>query len=221
MIPNHICAWLTFVLFVKGNRPLPCQRRTEGFKLGKWKTIKSEYHLKTSFGNVRKDTCQLSNGIIIKDYFVHEYEDWVNAVVLTKDKQVVFVEQYRHPGQGFYLEIPAGKVEVGESHEEGILRELREETGFISTIKPIKLGEFMVNPATQTNRVVTFLILDAFKEYEQELDKNEEIEVKLISFDLIEEMIQEQKITQLFSVSAYYLAKNLLNQSTVFSSEKR
>ena len=187
----------------------------------KWKTIKSEYHFKTPFGNLRKDMCQLPNGTIIEDYFVHEYEDWVNAIVLTEDKRVVFVEQYRHPGQGFYLEIPAGKIEEGESHEEGILRELREETGFISTTKPIKLGEFMINPATQTNRIVTFLILDAFKECEQELDETEEIEVKLISFDLIEEMIQEQKITQLFSVSAYYMAKNMLNKSIVLSSEKR
>jgi ADP-ribose pyrophosphatase len=180
--------------------------------LKKWKTIKSEYIYKTPFGNLRKDACQLPNGVIINDYFVNEYEDWVNAVVLTKDKQIVFVEQYRHPGKGFYLEIPAGKIEEGESHEEGILRELREETGFTSTAKPIKLGEFMVNPATQTNKVVTFLILDAFNEYEQELDETEEIEVKFIPFDSIEEMIQEQKITQLFSVSAYYMAKDYLGR---------
>ena len=221
MIPNHFYTWLTFVLFLLRNITLLCHKRIEGFFLEKWKTIKSEYHYKTPFGNLRKDTCQLPNGAIIDDYFVHEYEDWVNAVVLTKDKQVVFVEQYRHPGQGFYLEIPAGKIEEGESYEEGILRELREETGFISKTKPIKLGEFMVNPATQTNKVVTFLILDAFKEYEQELDETEEIEVKLIPFDLIEEMIQEQKITQLFSVSAYYMAKDILNNSFVLSSEKR
>ncbi len=176
----------------------------------KWKTIKSEYHYKTSFGNLRKDTCQLPNGEIINDYFVHEYGNWVNAVVLTKDKQVVFVEQYRHPGQGFYLEIPAGEIEEGESYEEGVLRELREETGFISATKPIKLGEFMVNPATQINKIVTFLILDAFKEYDQELDETEEIEVKLIPLDAIDEMIREQQITQLFSVSAYYMAKDYL-----------
>ncbi|KAA0964940.1 NUDIX hydrolase [Sporosarcina sp. ANT_H38] len=187
----------------------------------KWKTIKSEYHYKTPFGNLRKDKCQLPNGAIIDDYFVHEYEDWVNAVVLTKDKQVVFVEQYRHPGQGFYVEIPAGKIEEGESHEEGILRELREETGYISMTKPIKLGEFMVNPATQTNKVVTFLILDAYKEYDQELDETEEIEVKLIPLDAIEEMIRSQQITQLFSVSAYYWAKDLLNNSFALPSEKR
>lgn len=122
----------------------------------KWKTIKSTYHYKTPFGNLRQDTCQLSNGVIIDDYYVQEYADWVNAVVLTKDQQVLLVEQYRHAGQDYFLEIPAGKIEEGESHEEGIVREIREETGYISKTKPIKMGEFMVNPATQTNKIVTF-----------------------------------------------------------------
>ncbi|MEK5037690.1 NUDIX hydrolase [Sporosarcina sp. FSL K6-3457] len=178
----------------------------------KWKTIKSTYHYKTPFGNLRQDTCQLSNGVIIDDYYVQEYADWVNAVVLTKDQQVLLVEQYRHAGQDYFLEIPAGKIEEGESHEEGIVREIREETGYISKTKPIKMGEFMVNPATQTNKIVTFLIMDAYKEYEQELDETEEIDVKLFSFDEIEKMIHEQQITQLFSVSAYYMAKDLLRE---------
>ncbi len=72
----------------------------------------------------------------------------------------------------------------------------------------------MVNPATQTNKVITFLIVDAFKHFDQELDETEEVEVKLLPFWKIEEMIREQKITQLFSVSAYYIAKDFLLKTT-------
>ena len=92
---------------------------------------------------------------------------------------------------------------------------MREETGYTSLASPIKLGEFMVNPTTQTNKVVTFLILDAFKEYEQELDETEELEVRLFPIDTIEEMIREKKITQLFSISAYYIAKNFLKNKVI------
>ncbi|WP_372869612.1 NUDIX hydrolase [Planomicrobium okeanokoites] len=178
-----------------------------------WLTTNSEYLYKTPFGNLRKDACKLPNGITIDDYYVNEFADWVNAVVITKDHQIVLVEQYRHGGQGFYLEIPAGKIEEGESDEEGILREIREETGYTSLEKPILLGEFMVNPATQNNKIKTFLLTDAYKSVEQHLDETEEIEVKLIEFEKFGDLIRNQEIqTQLFTASAYYMAKAMLTE---------
>lgn len=177
----------------------------------KWKTISSDYIYKTPFGNLRRDSCQLANGNILNSYYVHEYSDWVNAIVITQENKVVLVEQYRYPANDFYLEIPAGKVEENESYEEGILREVREETGFTSKKKPILLGEFMVNPATQDNKIVTYLFLDAYQAYEQDLDPNEEVVVKLVEYDEMEQMISERKINQHFTVSAYYMSKVFLS----------
>lgn len=68
----------------------------------------------------------------------------------------------------------------------------------------------MVNPATQDNKVISFLIVDAFKASEQDLDANEEVNVKLFDFNSLDSLIQEKKITQLFTVSAYLMAKNYL-----------
>lgn len=179
-----------------------------------WKTINSEYLYKTPFGNLRKDQCQLSNGSVIDNYFVNEYSDWVNAVVLTKENQMLLVKQYRYAGGDFYLEIPAGKIEKAESNEEGILREIREETGYTSKTKPIKLGEFMVNPATQTNKVITYLIQDAYKGFGQELDHAEEIQLKLIDFEDMGELIKKNEIkTQLFTAHAYFMAKIYMIES--------
>ncbi|WP_075617849.1 NUDIX hydrolase [Paenisporosarcina indica] len=179
----------------------------------KWKMIKSEYLFKTPFGNLRKDRCELPNGIVIDDYYVNEYSDWVNAIVITTENQIVLVEQYRYSGDDFFLEIPAGKIEENETQEEGILREIKEETGFTSLSKPILLGEFMVNPATQNNKVKSYLILDAFQAYEQDLDETEEITIKLVDFYAMGDLIKSNQIkTQLFTVSAYYMAKDLLNE---------
>lgn len=178
-----------------------------------WQTTNSKYLYKTPFGNLRKDSCKLPNGITIDDYYVNEFADWVNAIVITKNKEMVLVEQYRHGGQGFYLEIPAGKIEEGESDEEGILREIREETGYTTMEQPILLGEFMVNPATQNNKIKTFLIMDAFESSEQQLDDTEEIDVKLIDFDELGCLIRNREIqTQLFTASAYYMAKAMLSE---------
>ncbi len=179
----------------------------------KWKTINQEYVYKSPFGNLRKDKLLHNNGTIINEYYVNEYDDWVNAIVITKDNQVVLVEQYRHAGGDIFLEIPAGKIEENETYEEGIIREVREETGFISNSKPVKLGEFMVNPATQTNKVITFLIQDAYKQYEQDLDEFEDINVSLFEFDELGHLIKTNQIkTQLFTANAYAMAKLFLSE---------
>ncbi len=179
--------------------------------MDKWKTLKSVYINKSPFGNIRKDECELSNGIVIDDYYVNEYSDWVNAVVITKENEIVLVEQYRYAGNEFYLEVPAGKIEENETYEEAIIREVIEETGFISESKPILLGEFMVNPATQNNKVVTFLLQDAFKAFEQDLDDTEVLTVNLIDFNEMDSLIKFKQInTQLFTAHAYTMAKMYL-----------
>lgn len=182
--------------------------------MDKWKRLKSDYIHKSPFGNIRKDRCQLPNGLIIEDYYVHEYADWLNAVVVTKENQIVLVEQFRYAGEGFFLEVPAGKKEDNETDEEGLLREVKEETGYISSKRPIFLGEFMVNPATQNNKVKTFLILEAYKAHEQNLDATEEITIKLCDFnDFGKQMITNTIQTQLFTANAYFMAKNYMAEN--------
>lgn len=176
----------------------------------KWKKVASDYVFKSPFGNLRKDKLVLPDGQLIDSYYVNEYDDWVNAVVLTKDQHLVLVRQYRHAAQDFFLEVPAGKPEGNESHQEAIIREVREETGYISDSSPIKLGEFYVNPATQTNKVITYLFLDAYQAFEQDLDPTEFIDIHLIEIEEMENMIARGEINQLFTASAYYMAKSYL-----------
>lgn len=180
----------------------------------KWKTLSIKYLYKTPYGNLREDRCKLPNGLIIDDYHVTEYDDWVDAVVLTKDGKIVLVEQYRHAGNDFFLEIPGGKMEKGESYEAGILREVREETGYTSATGAIQLGKFMVNPAVQNNYLHIFLIRDAVKTAEQHLDTTEDIRIRLIDFNNMEGLIERGDIhTQLFTAAACALAKQFLSHS--------
>lgn len=178
--------------------------------LKNWETLSSSYLYKTPFGNLRKDTCELPDGHIIQDYYVNEYSDWVNAIVLTKNQEIVLVKQYRHAAQSSFIEVPAGKPEKDESYEEAIIREVREETGYTSTTPPVFLGELYVNPATQTNKVISYLITDAELTTEQELDDTEEIDVHLLDYNIMSKKIKTGEINHLFTVTAYYLSKELI-----------
>ena len=176
----------------------------------KWKRLSSDYVFKSPFGNLRKDKIELPDGNLIDTYFVNEYDDWVNGIVLTKDHHIVLVRQYRHAAQDFFLEIPAGKPEGNESHMEAIVREVREETGYTTELEPIKLGEFFVNPATQTNKVITYLLLDSYRAFEQDLDPTEFIDVHVVELDDMDKLIATGEINQLFTASAYYMVKSFL-----------
>jgi len=46
------------------------------------------------------------------------------------DPLVLLIRQFRHAADGFIWEIPAGRLDPGESPEECARRELREETGY-------------------------------------------------------------------------------------------
>lgn len=179
----------------------------------KWKTLRSDYVYETPFGNLRKEAVELPDGYVIEEFYVSEYADWINAVVLTKDGKLVLVEQYRHGGGETYLEVPAGKLEAGESDEEGILREVLEETGYTSQSKPELLGEFMVNPAVQTNKIKTYLLKDAYRADNQTLDATEEIRVVLMDFAPFGAQMRSGAVnSQLFTASAYWMAKAFLEE---------
>ena len=46
-----------------------------------------------------------------------------------EDPQVLMIRQYRYAADGYMFEIPAGRLDVGESPRDCAVRELKEETG--------------------------------------------------------------------------------------------
>jgi len=56
----------------------------------------------------------------------------VAIVPVTDDGKMVFIRQYRPPVNSFVIEFPAGLNDTGEGPEAAVLRELREETGYVA-----------------------------------------------------------------------------------------
>ena len=65
---------------------------------------------------------------LVKD--VIDFGEAVAIVPITDDEQVIMLRQYRAAVNDWIYEIPAGRIEEGESIEEAARRELIEETGY-------------------------------------------------------------------------------------------
>jgi 8-oxo-dGTP pyrophosphatase MutT (NUDIX family) len=170
-----------------------------------WKLLSSEYLFKDNWATLRADTCQMPNGTIIKPYYVLEYPDWGNVVALTDDNQVILIRQYRHAAGEVILELPGGCIEKGESPEEGIRRELLEETGFEFNNFEL-LSTLYANPATGNNKTYCFLATGGKKIQEQALDGGEEIVVELVSIEKLKELLLENQFGQALHTSGIFYA---------------
>ena len=98
-------------------------------ELKKWEILKSKRIIDNKYLKVRQDTVRLPDGTIYNDYYVREEKGWSAIFCLTEDGKVVLNRQYKHGIGEIVLELPAGRIEEGESPEESIKRELEEETG--------------------------------------------------------------------------------------------
>ena len=76
------------------------------------------------------------NGLIMKKELVG-YADSVGILPVDKHENFLFIRQFRLATRNTITEIPAGKIEKGESPEQAALREMNEEIGYSGKLSPI------------------------------------------------------------------------------------
>ena len=78
--------------------------------------------------SVRVDEVEMADGRRARREVV-EHPDAVVMLALRDDGEIAFVRQWRHPTGRPLLELPAGRIDLGETPEQAARRELREEVG--------------------------------------------------------------------------------------------
>lgn len=160
-----------------------------------WKILSSEYLSRYPYFTARKDRCETPEGKIVPSYYVVELPTTVCAVAITEENEVIMVRQYRHPVKETLLEIPGGFIDEGETPEEAMRRELKEETGYeFSSV--INVGRIAANPGVLDNFTYLFLAKGGIKTGEQNLDQNEELHVEKISITELKNLLLENKMMQ-------------------------
>lgn len=161
----------------------------------KWKTLSSEYIMKSPWMTVRKDVMQLPNGQVHPSYWCLEYPDWINIIAITKDGKFIFERQYRHGLDVVEWEMPAGVVEKGEEPLHAAQRELMEETGFGGGEWSLFM-EACQNPSTCNNITHTYLARGVEHTGKQHFDRTEDLDVYLLSEDDVKELLEKGEIKQ-------------------------
>ena len=175
-----------------------------------WKTLSSKYLSKHIYFTAREDRCEMPNGQIVDPYFVVELPTSVCALAITANNEVILLQQYRHPLGETLLEIPGGFVDSGESSEKAIARELLEETGYeFSAVHFV--GRVAANPGVLDNYTDLSLATGGRKVSAQQLDANEEIEIKLFPLAAVREMLMKNEFKQALHATCLFYAFNKLD----------
>lgn len=168
-----------------------------------WKRIESKKVADCRVFKVREDSSERLSDAKRAKFYVVENPDWVNVIALTKENEVVLIEQFRHGAESIVTEIPGGMVDENEQPETAAKRELLEETGF-SSDEFIYLGKSQPNPAIQNNWIHHYLALDCEKTGETNFDEYESVFTKLVSIKEIEKLIARGGFTHSLAISAFY-----------------
>ena len=193
--------WLWFSSAHRRGIPVAMNRRG----LQKWLVLASEYRINTKFLRLRADRVQLSDGTVVEEYFVRESRGFAVVLALTSDRLVPLVRQYKHGAGEIMLELPAGMIDPDEDPAACAARELAEETGFTGGA-PEHVRTLYADPTNSTSAMHLFVVRDAARTREPELDVTEAIEVDMVSLDELRAMAYDGRITASSQVAAVLLA---------------
>jgi ADP-ribose pyrophosphatase len=138
----------------------------------------------------------------VKKFSLIECVDWVNIIALTPADEVVLIRQYRAGSASIVLEIPGGMVDAGEDALTAAKRELVEETGYTAE-RWRALGSTLPNPAIQSNRLHSFLALDARPTADTRFDSSEVIELQTAPLADVRAMLRDGRIDHALVVAAF------------------
>ena len=170
-----------------------------------WKLLESKYVYRDRWLHARADKCELPDGRIMDPYYVIEVPDWTNMVIITKDERIVLVKQYRHAFGATTLELPGGMLEEGEIPMASAIREMQEETGYVSDEVEF-LMKISPNPALHNNTAYFFLAKNAEILASTNFDPFEEIIIETFSKEELKQLLMDGKLQHGVQQGAIYQA---------------
>lgn len=155
---------------------------------------------------VRRDTVNLPDGSRATREYIHH--PGAAMIVAQPDPDTILLErQFRYPLGRHFIELPAGKIDVGEAPLATAQRELREECGYtaqewrhLATLHPC------IGYADE--RIELFLARD-LQQVGSALDEGEFLEVMIVRLDQALDWVRDGTITEAKAVTGLLWAEKI------------
>jgi ADP-ribose pyrophosphatase len=167
--------------------------------------ISSEEKYKSPIFTVTEDHATDPSGFEIKRAIVQHKG---SAVMMAVDerKRILLVRQYRLPARQYLWELPAGRLDEGETPLQAARRELIEETGYRAK-KWEKLTTFYPSPGYVSEKMTIYLATDLTEGEAKPMD-DERIEKKWFTAREVLGLIDTGKIADAKTMLGYFTWKH-------------
>jgi ADP-ribose pyrophosphatase len=166
------------------------------------KIISSKEVLKNKLFTVVDEVAHDNSGFEIRRSIVRHPGSAVMMAVDEKER-ILLVKQFRLPAEKDLWELPAGRIDAGETPLQAAKRELREETGYQAK-KWVKLVSYWASPGYVAEKMNVFLALD-LKAGKQQPMEDERIEMDWFSRKKIREWIRKGKVEDGKTLVGYFM----------------
>ena len=170
-------------------------------------TLKRQTIFKGHVIEVALDEVALADGTKAQRELVF-HNGAVGIIALTDQQELILVKQFRKPLERTLVEIPAGKIEKGETNPAAVARrELEEETG-MGCESLEEIYDFSLSPGFSNERMVMYLATGLYAIAEPKAqDEDERLELLTVSLDEAFEMMKRKEINDSKTIMALqYLA---------------
>lgn len=159
--------------------------------------------------SIRLDKYCLGDKIIEKE--IVEHSDSVGIIALDNKGNIILVEQFRIAARNSLLEIPAGKIEKGETPEDAALREMNEEIGYTGRLTP--LFQCYLAPGYDTEKMYFFLASNLrISKKRLTPDEDEQIKIKRMTLSSALKKCISGKIIDCKTIAAINMILNHKNK---------
>lgn len=155
------------------------------------KLIESKELLKTPIFTVTQDHATDPEGFEIHRAIVQHGGSAV-MMAIDGERRILLVKQYRLPARDYLWELPAGRLDPGETELDAAKRELKEETGY-SAEKWDELASFFVSPGFLSEKM-TIYVARNLTPGEKHTMEDERIEQHWFTQEEVDEMIRTGRI---------------------------